>query len=54
MNAHCHLHSTGQGQYKDLFLMIQNLRKFLNMRIRIGSRNGWLPVRPTMRASQTY
>ena len=46
--------TTGRGQYKDVFLMIQNLRKFLNMQIRIGGRIGWPPVRPTLRALQAY
>jgi hypothetical protein len=46
--------STGRGQYKDVFLMIKNLRKFLNMQIRIGGRVGWPPVRPALRALQSY
>jgi hypothetical protein len=46
--------TTGRGQYKDVFLMIQNLRKFLNMQIRVGGRIGWPPVRPTLRALQAY
>jgi hypothetical protein len=46
--------TTGRGQYKDVFLMIQNLRKFLNIQIRIGGRIGWPPVRPALRALQAY
>jgi len=46
--------TTGRGQYKDVFLMIQNLRKFLNMQVRLGGRLGWPPVRPTLRALQAY
>ncbi len=46
--------TTGRGQYKDVFLMVKNLRKFLNMQIRVGGRVGWPPVRPALRALQSY
>jgi hypothetical protein len=46
--------TTGRGQCKDVFLVIQNLRKFLNVQIRIDGRIGWPPVRPTLRALQAY
>jgi hypothetical protein len=44
----------GRGQYKDVFLLVRNLRKFLNMQIRIGGRIGWGRVRPTLRALRSY
>ena len=46
--------TTGRGQYKDVFVMIQNLRKFLNMQIRIGGLIGWPGVRPALRSLQSY
>jgi hypothetical protein len=44
----------GRGQYKEVFLLVRNLRKFLNMQIRIGGRIGWGRVRPTLRALRSY
>jgi hypothetical protein len=44
----------GRGQYKDVFLLVRNLRKFLNMQIRIGGRIGRGHVRPALRALQSY
>ena len=44
----------GRGQYKDIFLMVRHLRKFLNLQIRIGDALGWRGVRPTLRALQRY
>jgi hypothetical protein len=44
----------GRGQYKDVFLLVRNLRKFLNLQIRIGGRIGWRRVRPTLRTLQSY
>jgi hypothetical protein len=41
-------------QYKDVFLMVRNLRKLLNLQIRIGGRVGWRRVRPTLRALRSY
>ena len=35
-------------------VMIQNLRKFLNLQIRIGGRTGFGRVRPALRALQAY
>jgi len=43
-----------RGQYKDVFLLVRNLRKFLNMQIRIGGQIGWGRVRPTLRALRSY
>jgi hypothetical protein len=44
----------GRGQYKDVFLMVRNLRKFLNLRIRIGDFLGWRRVRPYLRTLDSY
>jgi hypothetical protein len=44
----------GRGQYKDVFLLVRNLRKLLNLQIRIGGRLGWHRVRPTLRALRSY
>jgi len=43
-----------RGQYKDVFLLVRNLRKFLNLQIRIGGRAGWGHVQPTLRALKAY
>ena len=43
-----------RGQYKEVFLLVRYLRKFLNMQIRIGGRIGWSRVRPTLRALKSY
>jgi hypothetical protein len=44
----------GRGQYKDVFLLLRNLRKFLNIQIRIGARTGWGGVQPTLEALKAY
>jgi len=44
----------GRGQYKDVFLMVRNLRKLLNLLIRIGDRLGWRRVRPTVDTLKSY
>jgi hypothetical protein len=44
----------GRGQYKDVFLLVRNLRKLLNLQVRIGGRVGWRRVRPTLRTLQSY
>jgi hypothetical protein len=41
-------------QYKEVFLLVRNLRKFLNLQIRIGGRAGWGHVPPTLRALKAY
>lgn len=41
-------------QYKDVFLMVRNLRQFLNPLIRCGDRLGWGRVRPTLKKLQSY
>ena len=44
----------GRGQYKDVFLMVRNLRKLLNLQLRVGARLGGGRVRPTLRALESY
>ena len=44
----------GRGQYKEVFLLVRNLRKLLNWQIRIGDRAGWRRVRPALRALRAY
>jgi hypothetical protein len=44
----------GRGQYKDVFLMVRNLRKLLNLQIRLGGRFGWRRVRPTLSTLKSY
>ncbi len=44
----------GRGQYKDLFLMVRNLRKFLNLQIRIGDGLGLRRVRPYLAILKSY
>ena len=43
-----------RGQYKDVFLMVRNLRKFLNVLVRGGDRLGLRRVRPTMHKLKSY
>ena len=44
----------GRGQYKEVFLLVRNLRKYLNMQIRIGAVAGWGRVPPALRALKAY
>jgi hypothetical protein len=44
----------GRGQYKDVFLLVRNLRRFLNLQIRLGGRLGFGRVRPSLRALGSY
>ncbi len=44
----------GRGQYKDVFLLVRNLRKFLNLQIRLGGRLGLRSVPPSLRALRSY
>ncbi len=46
--------SEGRGQYKDVFFLVRNLRKFLNLQIRLGGRLGLRGVRPSLRALKSY
>jgi hypothetical protein len=43
-----------RGQYKEVFLMVRNLRKSLNLLVRIGDRLGWRRVRPAVDALKSY
>jgi hypothetical protein len=44
----------GRGQYKDVFLLVRNLRKLLNMQVRLGGYFGWRHVRPCLEALKSY
>jgi hypothetical protein len=44
----------GRAQYKEVFLMIRNLRKLLNLQIRFGAWLGWRRVRPHLRTLKSY
>jgi hypothetical protein len=44
----------GRGQYKDVFLFVRNLRKLLNLQIRLGDGLGWRRVRPYLRKLASY
>lgn len=46
--------SQGRGQYKDVFLMVRNLRKLLNLQVRIGGVFGARHVRPCLEALKSY
>jgi hypothetical protein len=46
--------SQARGQYKDVFLLVRNLRKLLNLQVRIGGLSRWGRVRPSLRALQAY
>jgi len=43
-----------RGQYKDVFLLVRNLRKLLNLQIRIGGRFGARHVRPCLENLKSY
>ncbi len=44
----------GRGQYKEVFLMLRNVRKLLNMQVRIGGFLGWRRIRPHLWALKSY
>jgi len=44
----------GRGQYKDVFLMVCRLRKFLNLQVRLGERLGFSHVKPSLRVLKSY
>ena len=46
--------SEGRGQYRDVFFLVRNLRKFLNLQVRLGGRLGLRGVRPSLRALGSY
>ena len=43
-----------RGQYKEMFLMMRNLRKLLNLQIRVGDTLGLRGVRPHLRQLSSY
>jgi hypothetical protein len=43
-----------RGQYKDVFLMVRNLRKLLNLLVRVGDRLGFRSVRPGVDTLKSY
>jgi hypothetical protein len=43
-----------RGQYKDVFLMVRNLRKFLNLLVRVGDLMGLRAVRPGVETLKSY
>lgn len=43
-----------RAQYKDVFLMVRNMRRFLNLQIRFADRLGWRRVQPSLRTLKTY
>jgi hypothetical protein len=44
----------GRGQYKDVFFMVQRVRRLLNFQVRMGERLGLPRVRPSLRALKSY
>ena len=44
----------GRAQYKDVFLLVRGLRKFLNFQVRLGGALGLRRVRPSLRALKSY
>jgi len=44
----------GRRQYKEVFLLVRALRKYLNLQIRLGDRLGLRRVRPHLRALRSH
>jgi hypothetical protein len=44
----------GRAQYKDVFLLVRGLRKFLNLQIRLGGALGFRHVGPCLRVLKSY
>jgi hypothetical protein len=44
----------GRAQYKDVFLLVRRLRKFLNLQIRLGGALGFRHVGPCLRVLKSY
>jgi hypothetical protein len=44
----------GRGQYKDVFLLVRNLRRLLNLQIRLAARLRLRRVQPSLRALKSY
>src|SRR5882762_2886037 len=44
----------GRSQYKEVFLLVRGLRRFLNLQIRLGGALGFRHVRPYLRVLKSY
>ncbi len=44
----------GRAQYKEVFLLVRGLRRFLNLQIRLGGALGFRHVRPYLRVLKSY
>jgi hypothetical protein len=44
----------GREQYKEVFLLVRGLRKFLNLQIRLGGALGLRRVGPALRVLKSY
>jgi hypothetical protein len=44
----------GRSQYKDVFLLVRGLHRFLNFQIRLGGALGFRHVRPSLRVLKSY
>jgi hypothetical protein len=44
----------GRTQYRDVFLLVRGLRRFLNFQVRLGDALGFRQVRPTLRVLKSY
>ena len=44
----------GRRQYKEVFLLVRGLRKYVNLQIRLGDRLGLRSVRPYLRALRSH
>jgi hypothetical protein len=44
----------GRGQYRDVFYLIRNLRRYLNLQVRVGGALGLPRLGPSLRALKSY
>ncbi|MGC1522622.1 MAG: hypothetical protein WA803_13850 [Steroidobacteraceae bacterium] len=44
----------GRTQYRDVFLLVRGLRRFLNFQVRLGGAVGFRRVKPTLRVLKSY
>jgi hypothetical protein len=44
----------GRGQYRDVFYLVRNLRRFLNLQVRMGGALRLPRLRPSLRALKSY
>jgi hypothetical protein len=44
----------GRTQYRDVFLLVRGLRRFLNFQVRLGGAAGIRQVKPTLRVLKSY